>query len=156
MPTVPSQLTNQFEQTPAIGQTDLGIARGSGVIAMQISANEAGTLNVGSRVKLDSAVTTPMGFPQVVAAADNEDGIGIILRTVKSSQLTKGAVIEVGTQLGLVTFQVAAATIAAGAKVEMASGFVQTKAAGSTFGIALDPGVLNGFLRVGLLMPLQA
>ena len=33
---------------------------------------------------------------------------------------------------------------------------VQTKAAGSTYGIALDPGVLNGFVRVATLMPLQA
>ena len=48
------------------------------------------------------------------------------------------------------------ATIAPGAKVEMASGFVQTKSAGSTMGVALDPGVLNGFVRVATLMPLQA
>ncbi len=156
MPTVPSQNSNLFRQTPVRGQRDLGIVSGSGCIAMQISANESGTLYAGYRVKLDPAITAPMPFPQVIAAADNEAAFATISYTAKQSTFVAGAIIEALTSVGPIVYQVAAATIAPGAKVEMASGFVQTKAAGSTYGIALDPGGLNGFVRVATLMPLQA
>ena len=156
MPTVPSQNSNLFRQTPVRGSRDLGIVSGSGCLAMQISPNESGTLYAGYRVKLDPAITAPMPFPQVIAAADNEAAFATIGYTVKQSAFVAGDVIEGLTSVGPIVYQVAAATIAPGAKVEMASGFVQTKAAGSTYGIALDPGVLNGFVRVATLMPLQA
>lgn len=156
MPTVPSQNSNLFRQTPVRGQRDLGIVSGSGSLAMQISSNESGTLYAGYRVKLDPAITAPMPFPQVVAAADNEAAFAVIGYTVKQSTFVAGDVIEALGSFGPIVYQVAAATIAPGAKVEMASGFVQTKSAGSTMGVALDPAVLNGFVRIVSLMPLQA
>ena len=156
MPNIPSQNTNLFRQTPVRGQRDLGIVSGSGAIAMQISTNQATELYAGSRVKLDATITAPMPFPQVVAALDNEAAFAIIGYTAKQSSFSAGDVIEAFAHVGPITYQVAAAIIAAGAKVEMASGFVQTKASGSTFGIALDPAVLNGFVRIATLMPLQA
>ncbi len=156
MPTVPSQNTNQFSPTPAIGQKDMSICRGSGVLAMQLGVNQATAIYAGSRVKIDATVLTPMPFPQVVAALDNEDAIGTVQLTSKQSSFSAGDVLEIQTNLGPVTYQVAAATIAGGAKVEMASGFVQTKASGTLMGIALDPAVLNGFVRVATLSPLQA
>lgn len=156
MPTVPSQNTNLFRQSPVRGQRDMGIVAGSGALAMQISANESGTLYAGYRVKLDPAITAPMPFPQVIAALDNEAAFGVIAYTAKQSTFVAGDTAEVLTSVGPVVYCVAAATIAPGAKVEMASGFVQTKSAGSTMGVALDPGVLNGFVRVATLMPLQA
>ena len=155
-PSVPMQNTNQFQPTPALGMTDMGIVRGGGALAMQISANEAGPLYAGSRVKLDTAITSPMPFPQVVACGDSDKAaIGVIALTAKNSSFVTGSIVEVMCQLGPITQQVAAATIAPGAIVEMASGFVQTKAGGAAFGIALDPGVLNGFIRIAGIMPLQ-
>ena len=156
MPTVPSQNSNQFRQTQVRGQRDLGIVAGAGCISCQLSANESGTLYAGYRVKLDAAITSPMPYPQVKAALDNEDAIGVIAYTVQKSTFVTGDKVEVLCNFGPIVVEVAAATIAPGAKVEMSSGFVQTKAAGSTFGIALDPGVLNGFCRIAILSPLQA
>lgn len=156
MPTVPSFYTNQFVQAPVIGLLDLQIARGGGALAMQISANQATALKAGARVKIDGTVTSTGGLPQVVGAADNEDGIGVIRYDVKQTSFSAGDSVDVVCNLGPVMYLVAAATIAAGAKVEMSSGFVQTKNTGTTFGIALDPGVLNGFVRVAILSPLQA
>lgn len=156
MPNVPTQNTNVFRQSPILGDRDLGIVGGSGCISMQISTNESATLRPGDRVKLDPAITAPMPFPQVLKALDNEAAFATIKYTVKQTAFVAGDVIEAMGQFGPVQFLVAAATIAPGAKVEMSSGFVQTKSAGSTLGVALDPGVLNGFVRVMILMPLQA
>ena len=156
MPTVPSQNSNLFRQSPAIGQRALGLVSGSGCLSFQISANQATAMLAGARFILDPAIVSPMPFPQIIEVADNAAGLGTIMLTAKQASFSAGDVVEGLTFLGPIVYQVAAATIAPGAKVEMASGFVQTKAAGSTYGIALDPGVLNGFVRVATLMPLQA
>lgn len=148
MGTRSTQNSNLFRQQPSVGDRDLGIVSGSGCISMQLSTNESGTLYAGSRIKLDSAITAPMPFPQVVAAADAEAHFGVIARTAKQSAFVTGDVVEVLAPIGPIVYVQAAATIAPGADVEMASGFVQTKSGGAKMGVALDPAVLNSFLRV--------
>ena len=153
MTTLATVNTNVFRQTPIRGARDLGIVAGSGSISMQISPNEDGTLYAGYRVKLDPAITAPMPFPQVVAALDNEAAFATIGYSEKQTSFIAGDVIEALGLFGPVQYQQAANTIVPGVAVEMASGFVQTKAAGALYGICLDPGVLNGFVRVMTQMP---
>ena len=149
--TIPSQYTNQFEQTPVIGQQDLSLLKGSNSLAFQVSPNQATAMKAGDAFILDTAITSPMGFPQIISVADSAKSLGTIAFTNKAVSFTAGDVVEGLVVLGPAVFMVAAATIAAGAQVERASGYVQTKASGALMGIALDPGVVNQFLRVALL-----
>ena len=155
MTSVPTQNTNQFRPTPVIGMTDLQISKG-GAIACQIASSVSGTVYAGSRVKLDGTSTQNGGFPLVVVALDNEDALGVIAFTAKQSGFVAYDIAEIMTNLGPVVYQVAAATIDSGAKVEMASGFVQTKSSGTTFGINLDYAIDGQFTRVAIISPLQA
>ena len=151
MTTFPSQLTNQFEQTPVIGQQDMALLKGSNSLAFQVSVNQATALKAGDAFILDPAITAPMGFPQVIACADAAVPLGTVAFTNKAVSFTAGDVIEGMVFLGPVIFMVADSTIVAGAKVERTGLYVQTKSSGATMGIALDPGVQSQFIRIALL-----
>jgi hypothetical protein len=156
MTVIPSQYTNQFEQTPVIGQRDLSLLAGSNAMSFQVSPNQATPLLAGAGFVLDTAITTVMGMPQVISCADNVVPLGTVAFTNKAVSFAAGEVIEGLVNLGPVVFMVANDTIVAGATVERTTTFVQTKSAGAAFGIALDPGVQNGFLRVALLASVSA
>lgn len=151
MTVFPSQLTNQFEQTPVIGQQDLALLKGSNSLAFQVSPNQALPLKAGDGFVLDPTITTPMGFPQVISVADGTQSLGTVAFTNKAVSFAAGDVIEGLVVLGPVIFMVADSTIVAGTKVERTGLYVQTKNAGATMGIALDPGVQDQFLRIALL-----
>lgn len=151
MSTIPSQYTNQFEQSPVIGMRDLSLLSGSGALAFQVSPNQATALKAGDAFVLDPAITAPMGMPQVIACADGSVPLGTVAFTNKAVSFAAGEVIEGLVFLGPVVFMVADSTIVAGVKVERTGTFVQTKNAGATMGIAMDPGVQNQFLRIALL-----
>lgn len=151
MTDIPLQYTNQFEQTPVIGQQDMALLKGSNVLSFQVSPNQATPILAGQAFKLDTAITAPMGLPQVIACADDAVPLGTVLFTNKAVSFSAGDMIEGAVMLGPVIFMVADDTIPAGSKVERNGNFVRVKAANATMGIALDPGVQNQFCRVALL-----
>ncbi len=164
----PIVYTNQFRQQVAPGEVDEQINR-SGVFTAILSPNQATPLVAGARVALDAANTQPT-MPQVVAAADSADGIGVLIKTVQRGVFrpnlggagTPGDLCEVAYFLGPVTWQVANDTIAPMAQLECATvtiasqdyPFYQTKNANKLAGLALDPAVQNGIFRMFTLSSL--
>lgn len=172
-PARPVVYTNQFRQSVAPGTPDLQI-NSNGVFTAVLSPNQDTALVAGSRVKLDAA-NTQATMPQVVAAADNEDAIGVITATVKKSIFqpnlggmnTPGDVVEVMFFAGPVIWQVADAPIQPmqqlEAKTETLGGqaypFFQPLATGKLAGLALDPApaqntIFRMFVLSGLTSPL--
>lgn len=151
--TRPIVYTNQFRQTVAPGSVDLQVA-GNGFFTAVLAASQATPLVAGARVKLDAA-NTQATMPQVVAAADNEDAIGIIITSLKKSIFqpnlggagTPGDIVEVGCLVGPCIWQVANAAVAPGEQLEAVGvtiggqsyPFYQPLASGKLAGIALDP-----------------
>ncbi len=156
MSTVPTQSINQFRPQPVPGDLDLAITK-SGVITGRLASTVSGSLKAGqARVKLNAALAA--GFtPEFVAAADNEDCIGIIKRTSKKSAFIAGDLVEVTYFGGPVMWVVAGDTIAPGDQLEFASGFAIPLDSGKIVGLALDPGVDSALLRIitlsGLVVP---
>jgi hypothetical protein len=146
MATVPPVYADQFEQGAVRGDLDLTITK-SGVIVGVMGVIGATTAYAGDRVKIDTANTAP-GQIKFVPAADNEVAFGCIKRTAKSASFVQGDEVEVTFMGGPVIYQVAAATVRPGYAVEMASGFVQEKAAGSQLGMSLDYAIVSTMLRV--------
>lgn len=162
----PTTFINQFKQSVYPGEVDLQISR-SGVLTAILSPNQTSDLVSGARVKLDAANTQPT-MPQVVAAADNEAALGVIIKTVKKGIAranlggagTVGEIVEIGLlPLGVCVWQVANDTIAPMQQLEAAtvtiSGqdypFFQPKAANALAGLALDPAVQNAVFRMFVL-----
>lgn len=144
---------NLFEQVAVRGQQDLAIAH-SGILSGMVSAASGATpILAGDAVKLDPAVTV-VGQPQflkAVAADASAVAIGYAIMDPKSSSVLTPGQIQVALRFhGPVLWLTAAATIAPGAQVEQvnAGGDVQTLAAGTLRGIALDPGTVGNLMRV--------
>ena len=151
MSTVPPMNINQFGLQGAPGQVDLQITR-AGVLTGKLGT-VSGSLKAGARVKLDA--TLAAGFcPQFVAAADNADAVGVIIRTAKKSEFVTGDLVQVAIQ-GTVVWAVANATIAPNDQLEAATtsgqAFMQPIATGSLAGLAIDPAVQNGLFRMIVL-----
>ena len=145
--TLPQMYSDQFEQAPAKGDLDLAIMR-SGVIAGTFySVTPTDTLAAGSRVALDTTNTAP-GNPRFVAVADNAAAFGVVKRNSKKALFAVGDAIEVAYIGGPVVYECANATVTPGMDVEMASGFVQEKSAGTKMGLALDYALVSQMLRV--------
>jgi hypothetical protein len=161
--TRPTVYTNQFRQSVAPGSVDLQIA-GNGFFTAVLSGLQTTPLVAGARVKLDAA-NTQATMPQVVAAADNEDAIGIIITSLKKSIFaaniggagTIGDIVEVGCLVGPCIWQVANAAVAPGQQLEAVGvtiagqsyPFYQPLASGKLAGIALDPALAqNSIFRM--------
>lgn len=146
---------NQFQQTPVRGELDLQISK-SGVISGVVSENQVGSLTAGSPVKLDATITAG-NLPRFVAAAAGDLAIGYIAHNVKRDTLVASDPCEVAFFGGPVMWMVAETTIAPQDQLEQnANGNVQPLAAGSFRGIALDPGVAGGLLRVIIMTNVSA
>jgi hypothetical protein len=161
----PTVYINQFRQTVAPGDVDLAISQNRFFSAI-LSPNQATPLVAGARVKLDSSNTNPT-MPQVLGAADNEDAIGVIKKTVKRGIFqpnlggsgTPGDICEVAYFAGPCVWEVANDTIAPQDKLECVTvtidsqdyPFFQTKDSGKLAGLALDPAVQNGIFRMLVL-----
>lgn len=161
----PTVYINQFKQSVAPGDVDLAISQNK-FFSAALAPSQATALVAGQRVKLD-VTNTNATLPLVVAAADNEDAIGVIKKTVKKGIFqpnlggagTIGDIVEVGYFLGPVIWQVASATIAPQDQVECAGQtiggqlypFFQPLASGKLAGLALDPAVNNGIFRMFVL-----
>lgn len=143
-----TQNLNQFSQTGIRGVKDLGVGGSEGpVVTGRISVNEAGTLNPGDFVKLDNAITVP-GLPSYLKAGVTDVAHGVILYDTGKSAYVKGDKVSIGYP-GTVFFATADVITAPGAKVEsVANGNMQTKAASSTRGIAIDYGAAGALFRV--------
>lgn len=142
---------NQFKQLPIRGELDLQIQT-DGVFSAQISQNEAGTPKAGDPVKLDPANTG--SFPQLLLAAAGDVIIGYLAFDVKRSAYTKGDVVQVAFDGGPVMYMTANAAIVPGVRVQQnANGNVETFAAGSQRGIALDPASASGVLLRIIIKP---
>jgi hypothetical protein len=144
---------NQQEQTPVLGDIDLGIMM-SGTISGILSVNQATALVAGAPVKFDTTITTGR-LPQFVAAAQTDKAIGIIKRTLQAATFNAGDKIEVVGDFGPVMWLEATGTIACGAQVESdtTDAFVETLASGSQRGIAIDPASDGQLLRVMISNP---
>lgn len=158
MSSVPNVSINQFSQAPVPGQVDLQITNAR-VITGKLGT-VSGSLKAGAAVKLDSSLTA--GFnPQFVAAADAEDAMGILIRTVKKATFVTGDQVQVAYFGGPVVWQVAGATLSPGQQLEFVTtsgqAFAQPLAAGALRGIALDPAVDSALFRMitlsGLVVP---
>lgn len=169
----PVVFTNQFRQSVAPGTPDLQI-NSNGVFTAVLSGSQTTPLVAGARVKLDAA-NTQATMPKVLAAADNEEAIGVLTATIKKSIFspnlggmgTPGDVVEVMFFAGPVIWQVADAAIAPmdqlEAKTETLGGqdypFYQPLATGKLAGLALDPAptqntIFRMFVLSGLTSPL--
>lgn len=161
----PITYINQFKQSVYPGEPDLQISR-NGYFTAVLSPNQATPLIAGARVKLDSANTQPT-MPQVLGAADSDQAIGVIMKTVKQGVFnpnlggagTPGDIVEVAFFAGPVLWQVANATIQPQQQLECASvtiggqsyPFFQPIAANKLAGLALDPAVQNQVFRMFVL-----
>ncbi len=169
----PIVYTNQFKQSVAPGTPDLQINQ-SGAFTAVLSKNQATALVAGAKVKLDAA-NTQATMPQVLACADGEDGIGVIIASVKKSIFqpnlggvgTPGDIVEVFFFAGPVIWQVADAAISPmdqlECKTETIGGqdypFYQLLNSGKLAGLALDPApaqntIFRMFVLSGLTTPL--
>jgi hypothetical protein len=161
----PTVYINQFRQSVSPGDVDLAISSNRFFSAI-LSPNQTTNLVAGARVKLDSANTNAT-VPQVLEAADSDEAIGVIKKSVKRGVFranvggagTVGDVCEVAYFAGPCIWQVANATIAPQAQLECATvaiagqnyPFYQTLAANKLAGVALDPAVQNGIFRMFVL-----
>lgn len=150
MSTIPQVQTDQFAQTPVVGDLDLSIMHGGIVSGTVHSASPTDTFAAGTRVKLDTTVTTPGSLPRFLAAADNEAAFGVIKRTVQKALYVVGDIIEV-IMAGnpSVVWEAAGATITPGLSVGLSSGFVVASDGSHTaMGVALDYATDSTMLRV--------
>lgn len=169
----PIVYTNQFKQSVAPGTPDMQL-NDSGAFTAVLSKNQATPLVAGCKVKLD-VTNTQATMPQVVACPDNEDGIGVIIASVKKSIFspnlggagTIGDIVEVFFFAGRVIWQVANAAIAPMDQLEAVTvniggqdyPFFQELASGKLAGLALDPApaqntIFRMFVLSGLTSPL--
>lgn len=147
---------NQFAQLPVRGEQDLNIAR-SGIIAGQVSANQATAMTAGTAVILDPAITV-QGLPQFKAAANADLAFGYLLLDPKRATVSAPDVMQVACRsTGPVIWLVAAGTIPPGSQVEqvLVGGDVQVLAAGKFRGLALDYATVGQLVRI-LLTPAWA
>ena len=143
----------QFSPSAARGDAALNLsACGGQAIAVQISPNQATALNAGDVVKFDSTQTMP-GLPWVIAAADNETGVGVLKKDLKQSIFAAGAVADMQTNIGPISVQVAAATCVPGNILETSSGGVQPKSAGAAKFLGIDYGTTGMTIRCAILPP---
>lgn len=161
----PITYINQLRQSVYPGELDLQINK-SGVFTAILSPNQATALVAGARVKLDSANTNPT-MPQVLGAADSDQAVGVITKTVKQGiaqpnlggASTPGDIVEVAFFFGPVVWQVANATITPQQQLECATvsitgqdyPFYQPIASNKLAGLALDPALQNQVFRMFVL-----
>ncbi len=167
----PTVYTNQFRQSVAPGTPDMQI-NSHGAFTAVLSPNQTTPLIAGAKVKLD-ATNTQATMPQVVECGDSEDGIGVIIATVKKSIFspnlggadTPGDIVEVFFFAGPVIWQVADAPIQPMDQLEcktetiggQAYPFFQPLNAGKLAGLALDPAAAqNTIFRMFVLSALVA
>lgn len=146
---------NQFAPTPVKGDIDLSIAE-SQTISCQVDSSQATALVAGQPVKLTTAVGA---LPVVIAAGQTDVAFGFIKRTVQAASFNALDKVEVVGQFGPVMWLESAAAIAAGARVEDASGdlTVQTFTSNKVRGVALDAATAaNQLLRVIITTPVTA
>ncbi len=141
-----TQLSNQFAQTPQLGQLDLSF--NTTTVSCQIDTSESGTLVPGQSVKL---VDSAGGVPKVIAcAADADTVFGFINYQMKQSGYVAGDAVEISTGYGNVMYLRATAAIARGALLKQAvasTGGVLTATAGAKIvGWALDKAAADGDL----------
>ena len=143
----------QFAPTANRGDAALNLGAGGGyAIAVQISPNQATALKAGDFVKFDSTQTIP-GLPWVVAAADNEIGIGVLQRNLKASSFSAGDACDLLANIGPVSVQVAAGTVTPGSQLETASGAVQVVASNPPKFLCLDYATSGMTCRCAVLPP---
>lgn len=144
--------TNQFGQSVAVGDIDLGIQQW-GALAGIVSPNQASpatTILAGSPAKFDTTITS--GFvPNFLQAAITDAGIiGIFKRTSMEGLFAIGDQVEVALFGGPAIWMLAAATITPGQTVYLNSsnGVVGTGGGAKSIGIALDYATSGNVLRV--------
>lgn len=150
-----TQLSNQFAQSPELGQIDLSMAGGQ-CIGAQVDASQATPLVAGQAVKLVDSVG---GVPKVVAATTTDDEVyGFIAYNQKTNSYSAGDRVDLLAFGGGVLYLNSSAAIARGAHVMIdpaTAGNVQTVAAGKRIvGHALDKATaINQLIRVVTFLP---
>lgn len=136
MASIPTIKTNTFNNSQTLlGQLALAI-NSTRVVSGTLGGVTA--LQVGSRVKLDSTVTTP-GVCRFVAAADNEAAFGVIIYSVQEDLIQPGDNCEVAFAGGQCITEIASTTLTPGTPVGMSSGFLAAVSGGSVqMGLLLD------------------
>ena len=123
-----------------IGQTLLGQLANAINSTKVVSGTVGGSVSIapGSRVKLDSTVTTP-GVVRFVPAADNEAAFGVAIYTVQEGTFAVGDNIEVAYSGGACIVEVGNSTLTPGTLVGLAAGFLTTQSGSNVqMGILLD------------------
>ena len=142
---VPPVQSDQFNQSPIMGDLDLAIMKSGVLTGTFYSATSTDTIAAGLRVAIDTSYTgTGIRF---VAVADNVAAFGAIKRTIQKALFSVGDVIEVAYCGGPAMVGIAAATVRPGESVEMASGFIQEHSAGTVVGLSLDYAAQSNPLR---------
>lgn len=120
-PAVPKVSTNAFNNSQTLlGQLAQAINQ-TKVLAGIFNGGAA--VNPGTRVKIDSTVTTP-GVVKFLPAADNEGAFGVIISTPQAGQISPGDNCEVAFQGSQCITEVASGTLTPGTPVAMSSGYL--------------------------------
>lgn len=148
-----AQTTNQFAQTPEVGDIDL--AYQGQVMTAMIGTSVVGSLVAGQFVKM---VDVAGGVPKVQPLAANTDAtFGVLVRNLKDATFVANSRVEVAGR-NAVIYVTAGAAIARGAKLEVVaatSKVITNAGTNPVVGIALDKAAGdNSVIRVLLNAPL--
>ena len=124
MPSVPQVSTNAFNNSATLlGQLALAI-NSTRVVAGVVGGATA--LQVGTRVVLDSTVTTP-GIIRFLACVDANPAFGVIIFSPQEDLINPGDTCEVAFVGGNCMTQVGAGTLTPGTLVGLSNGFLVTQ-----------------------------
>lgn len=140
MPSVPQVSTNSFDNSASF-LGGLALAINSSRVVTGIFNGED-PVAVGSRVKIDSTVTTS-GVIKFVPADDNEAAFGCIVQSPQEGETNPGDTIEVAFSGGQCMTQVGGATLTPGTPVAMSAGFLA-----AVDGTHLQMGLLLDYVTV--------
>jgi hypothetical protein len=136
MASVPQVSTNEFNNSQTLlGQLALAI-NSNRVVAGTLGG--AATAQVGSRVSIDTTVTTP-GVVRFLPCADATPAFGVIIWTPQEGTINPGDNIEVAFVGGNCMTQVGSTTLTPGTLVGLSNGFLVTQSGSNAqMGILID------------------
>ena len=149
-------ITNQERITPILGMLDFNQPGTATILDAIVSPNEAGTIQPGVPVILDTAVTVP-GVWQVKKAVDTDIPWGMAIYTVRKNSLTSYDQVKIaipGVGGNPIIWHVAGASVTLGQYLQYntdSSISLIPVAAGKQIAQALDPAASGALFRVALL-----